>query len=191
MFKNTVYLANNQGENEVKQADTNKQSLTSNTQVKSMPDVSQNQEIEPNTGILLIILIVVLIIVTVLIGLYLNLKSQPDIPVSGLLTRKKKPKEQIEANKEVENTEEIKNKEQEEINQTAVLTDIFSEENSQESKENSDEINKADEEADVYVHEESVVNEISNKETDDSLKLSTPRSIDKCIKSFLEITKIK
>lgn len=190
MFNNTIYIANNQVQPDLKQNDMNKVQLTTNTQVKVAPDVQQNQEAVQETGWMLIVLIIVLIIVAILIGLYMNLKTQTDIPMSGLLTgRRKKLKKTPEENVEVPNRQNVSvpiNAQSEE-NKLSVL-DIFGDEDTQEEVKEEVEQQAVDQVQNYVQEERTVNNEVSDSE-DSSLKLSTPKSVEKCIKGFLEITK--
>ena len=193
-MNNTIYIANNQVTTDLKQADMNKVQLTTNTQVKVAPEVQQNQEAIQETGWMLVVLIIVLIVVAVLIGLYLNLKSQSDLPMSGLLTghrKKVKPKQAASGNTNPinQNAAAPENTQPEE-NKLSVL-DIFAEEDTNTSSEVKEEIPEdVPEQVQLdYVPEERAINEDTFDNEESSLKLCTPKSVEKCIKSFLEITK--
>ncbi len=178
MANNIVYIADSKIQQELKKDNLNQVSLSSETQVKSQPDIQVANEQVEHTGLLITVLIIVFILVAVLIGIYLNLKNQPDIQLSGLLSSSNNKKKDSSDSSETND-----------IDVSSKIDEIFSEDDKQENinqTEENTEITQNEPEIQNFMSEEDIIDDSNN---DTSLKLSTPRSIEKCIKSFLEITK--
>ncbi len=180
MFNNIIYLADSNVQSDLQNTDITQ--VTSQVQVKPQPDIplSETSGENQNTGLLVAILIIVFILVSVLIGLYLNLKNQPDVRLSGLLSSaksKNQSKDKINGGQSEDNSPQI--------------DEIFSEDKTdvalQNEKEESVDVSKYDAQTQDFSLKENISTSNTNS-SESSLNLGTPKSVEKCIRSFLEIT---